>query len=221
MNKNHISRALSCKSQNVSTLYNVKAVPHPARSTICLLPHNVVFRSSPPLSLSLAAARLCWRAHMRKPGQNPSEEVDHSQSTGLYDSISAGSSSSACQVAVLSPRREGEGDPTNLKLRTSSGGLGSGFGNMERREGSVNVALLNPGQMANDSSSSSYTHFGKHRRKIAVRNSVAFFLLGLINNSSYVIMIALAKDIMPSAVGWVFLVNVLPTVVVKVSAPYW
>lgn len=79
------------------------------------------------------------------------------------------------------------------------------------------------------SSSRNYRDNGSNRRRsrkrhcsnTAVRNSVAFFLLGLINNSSYVIMMAFAKDIMPAAVGWVYLVNVLPALVVKLSAPYW
>lgn len=57
--------------------------------------------------------------------------------------------------------------------------------------------------------------------RAAVRNDVAFWFLGLINNTSYVIMMAFAKDILPSAVGIVFLADVAPTMLVKVSAPYW
>ena len=53
------------------------------------------------------------------------------------------------------------------------------------------------------------------------RSIVAFWLLGLINNSGYVIMMAVAKDIAPGAVGVVFLADVAPTMVVKISAPYW
>lgn len=59
------------------------------------------------------------------------------------------------------------------------------------------------------------------RRRMAMRDNLAFWFLGLINNSSYVIMMAFAKDILPSAVGVVFLADVAPTMVIKVSAPYW
>lgn len=59
------------------------------------------------------------------------------------------------------------------------------------------------------------------RGRAAMRDDLAFWLLGLINNSSYVIMMAFAKDILPSAVGVVFLADVAPTMIVKVSAPYW
>lgn len=55
----------------------------------------------------------------------------------------------------------------------------------------------------------------------AIRNDAAFWCLGLINNTSYVIMMAFAKDILPSAVGIVFLADVAPTMLIKMSAPYW
>lgn len=55
----------------------------------------------------------------------------------------------------------------------------------------------------------------------SIRNDLAFFLLGVINNSSYVIMMAFAKDILPSAVGVVFLSLAGPALIVTVSAPYW
>eukprot|EP00301_Raphidiophrys_heterophryoidea_P005223 c12219_g2_i1.p1 GENE.c12219_g2_i1~~c12219_g2_i1.p1 ORF type:complete len:453 (+),score=52.36 c12219_g2_i1:73-1431(+) len=54
-----------------------------------------------------------------------------------------------------------------------------------------------------------------------VRNLVAFWLLGLINNSSYVIMNAGAADISSGATGLVYLANILPTVILQFSAPYW
>lgn len=61
----------------------------------------------------------------------------------------------------------------------------------------------------------------RNKRRKAVRNDAAFWLLGLINNSTYVIMMAVAKEIAPDAVGVVFLADVAPTMLVKVSAPYW
>lgn len=59
------------------------------------------------------------------------------------------------------------------------------------------------------------------RKRTQFGNDAAFWLLGLINNSGYVIMMAVAKDILPGAVGIVFLAGVGPTMIVKVTAPYW
>lgn len=61
----------------------------------------------------------------------------------------------------------------------------------------------------------------RRRSRTARRNNLAFWLLGLINNSSYVIMMAVAKEIAPGAVGVVFLADVAPTMLIKISAPYW
>ncbi|KAL3159139.1 hypothetical protein ABBQ32_011133 [Trebouxia sp. C0010 RCD-2024] len=51
--------------------------------------------------------------------------------------------------------------------------------------------------------------------------NVAFWLLGLLNNSVYVIMIAGANDISSGAVGLVYFCAVFPALLVKLSAPYW
>ena len=64
----------------------------------------------------------------------------------------------------------------------------------------------------------------EERRKLCScpgQNHVAFWLLGLLNNSSYVIMIAGANSISSAAVGLVYLCAVLPGVTLKASAPYW
>lgn len=61
----------------------------------------------------------------------------------------------------------------------------------------------------------------KSERRAAIRNYTAFWLLGLLNNASYVVMMAVAKDILPGAVGVVFFVNVFPAMFIKVSGPYW
>lgn len=61
----------------------------------------------------------------------------------------------------------------------------------------------------------------KTYRTTILRNDAAFWLLGLINNSGSVIMMAVAKEIAPGAVGVVFLANVAPTILLKISAPYW
>lgn len=53
------------------------------------------------------------------------------------------------------------------------------------------------------------------------RNTVAFFLLGLLNNACYVIMIAGAPLVSSGSVGLVFLCAVVPGIMAKASAPYW
>lgn len=58
-------------------------------------------------------------------------------------------------------------------------------------------------------------------RTEAPRNLAAFWLLGLLNNSSYVIMLAGANSISSAAVGLVFLCGVIPGLCVKATAPYW
>lgn len=60
-----------------------------------------------------------------------------------------------------------------------------------------------------------------HRHRKRLREDAAFWLLGLLNNSGYVIMMAVAKEIAPGAVGVVFLADIAPTMMVKLSAPYW
>lgn len=61
----------------------------------------------------------------------------------------------------------------------------------------------------------------RRRRRTQLCNDAAFWLLGLINNSGYVIMMAVAKEIAPGAVGVVFFADVAPTMIIKVTAPYW
>ena len=51
--------------------------------------------------------------------------------------------------------------------------------------------------------------------------SASFWLLGLLNNSAYVIMIAGAKSISEGGVALVFLCNVLPSFVCKLTGPAW
>lgn len=45
---------------------------------------------------------------------------------------------------------------------------------------------------------------------------IGFFISGVLNNSSYVIMIAGAKNIAPSMVGLVYVCNVVPSFLVSV-----
>ncbi|GBG29840.1 Protein BTN1 [Hondaea fermentalgiana] len=51
--------------------------------------------------------------------------------------------------------------------------------------------------------------------------AVGFWLLGLMNNATFVIMNAGAKEIFAEGVGGVYLANVLPSLFVKASAPFW
>jgi battenin len=53
------------------------------------------------------------------------------------------------------------------------------------------------------------------------RDAAGFFFAGLLNNMSYVIMAAGAKNIAPSLVGVVYACNIVPSFVVKSTGPYW
>ena len=53
------------------------------------------------------------------------------------------------------------------------------------------------------------------------RNLAAFWLLGLINNASFVIMIAGAKNISEGGTAVVFIALGVPDLVMKITAPYW
>ena len=60
---------------------------------------------------------------------------------------------------------------------------------------------------------------GAHRQ--TTRAPYWFWLLGLLNNASYVIMIASAKSIDAGGVAVVYLVAIGPGLAVKATAPYW
>ena len=53
------------------------------------------------------------------------------------------------------------------------------------------------------------------------RITLSFWILGLLNNVGYVIMIAAAKSISEGGTALVFLANILPGLLLKASAPYW
>lgn len=52
-------------------------------------------------------------------------------------------------------------------------------------------------------------------------HTVPFFLLGLLNNASYCLMLACAKSIVEGGTALVFLATVIPSMLTKASAPYW
>jgi battenin len=71
-------------------------------------------------------------------------------------------------------------------------------------------------------SSSSTSTSTSNATSTSTRRVVAcFWILGLLNNTSYVIMIACAKSISEGGTALVFLANIVPSLVVKGSAPYW
>ena len=53
------------------------------------------------------------------------------------------------------------------------------------------------------------------------RNAVAFFLLGMLNNLTFVVNNAGASDILSNAIGVVYLVNIMPELCCKLTAPFW
>lgn len=53
------------------------------------------------------------------------------------------------------------------------------------------------------------------------RDAAAFFALGLANNAGYNVSLACANEISAGAVGQVFLAAVVPSLVIKASAPHW
>ena len=58
----------------------------------------------------------------------------------------------------------------------------------------------------------------KHRNR---RLFMAFWCIGVLNHSAYILMIACAKDILEGATALVFLANIVPGLIIKTSAPYW
>ncbi|KAG7378598.1 G1/S-specific cyclin cln3 [Phytophthora pseudosyringae] len=53
------------------------------------------------------------------------------------------------------------------------------------------------------------------------RNLLAFWMLGLVNNIGYVIMLAGAQEIAAGGVGLVYFFDIFPALLVKLSGPYW
>ena len=59
------------------------------------------------------------------------------------------------------------------------------------------------------------------REEMSKAEVFGFFCFGVINNTSYVIMIAGAKEIDASMVGLIYLCSEIPSLLVKLSGPYW
>ena len=79
---------------------------------------------------------------------------------------------------------------------------------MKEREGMSTEALRDMGNDGNNND-------------MGIMNFLGFWLSGLLNNSSYVIMIAGAKDLDSSMVGLIFFCGVAPSFTVKLTGPYW
>lgn len=52
-------------------------------------------------------------------------------------------------------------------------------------------------------------------------NLVAFWLCGLLNNFSYVVMLSAAETIVSGEAGAVLMADIVPTLLVKLTAPFW
>mmetsp|Transcript_25789 Transcript_25789/g.53623 ORF Transcript_25789/g.53623 Transcript_25789/m.53623 type:complete len:459 (+) Transcript_25789:88-1464(+) len=52
-------------------------------------------------------------------------------------------------------------------------------------------------------------------------DAVLWWFIGTLNNISFVICAASAKDILPTSVGVVYLANSFPSLIIRLSAPYW
>ncbi|ETP54705.1 hypothetical protein F442_00654 [Phytophthora nicotianae P10297] len=61
----------------------------------------------------------------------------------------------------------------------------------------------------------------QHSDAEQLRNLLAFWVLGFINNIGYVIMIAGAQEIAAGGVGLVYFFDIFPALFVKLSGPYW
>ena len=57
--------------------------------------------------------------------------------------------------------------------------------------------------------------------KYLTREFLAFWLLGVFNNGTYVILNAGAKSIAPEDVGTVYICNVIPAFIAQLTGPYW
>lgn len=64
-------------------------------------------------------------------------------------------------------------------------------------------------------------HEDEDEHRLTFRRSAAFWCLGVLNNASYVLMISFAKTLNDGGTGIIFLVDLLPILLIKMSAPYW
>lgn len=53
------------------------------------------------------------------------------------------------------------------------------------------------------------------------RNLIGFWLLGLVNNFSFVVFISAAEDLLPGFAGVILLCTILPGLVTKLTLPFW
>lgn len=68
---------------------------------------------------------------------------------------------------------------------------------------------------------STYESIDFHHFRNTTHFALSFWCLGLLNNASYVIMLASAKDISEGGTALVFIANIVPSLLIKLSAPYW
>ena len=66
-----------------------------------------------------------------------------------------------------------------------------------------------------------YTPRGLAARCVLHRNLIAFFVAGLLNNLVYVVMLSAAEHVLEGWAGAILLADILPTLIVKLSAPFF
>jgi hypothetical protein len=71
-------------------------------------------------------------------------------------------------------------------------------------------------EITDDTNTNTHTHTNNNWKFFR-----SFWILGLLNNAPYVLMLACAKNISEGGTALVFLANVIPGLSIKVSAPYW
>ena len=71
------------------------------------------------------------------------------------------------------------------------------------------------------SPSSAHLSNDEFQRPMSTQDCLSWWFMGILNNISFVIIAASAKDILPSAVGTLYLAESIPSLLVRISAPYW
>jgi len=96
-------------------------------------------------------------------------------------------------------------------------------GNENENENELSVCHSSERQLTATSclnENQSNNHEEQHCNTIAVLSAI-FVTIGLLNNLSYVIMLASAKSISEGGTAIVYIANILPALLIKLSAPYW
>lgn len=91
---------------------------------------------------------------------------------------------------------------------------------VDGNENELSVCYSSERQLTATSCLNENHHEEQHCNTIAVLSAI-FVTIGLLNNLSYVIMLASAKSISEGGTAIVYIANILPALLMKLSAPYW